>query len=509
MWAELEDMYIKNYQKINYDLNTKLSYIAALRESKKAKKVISQIDNLLIEYPHQIDAYISSMFTLNKLSEYEKALNIGLKGQNIDPENFLINYNLGITYSNMKQPENSIRYLLKAESKKTDRNLFDLWMTLAAQYIKLNDMNEARKVINKCKQIDGNNILIRYQEASVENQSGNLLKAEKLLQSVLRDSPEHIEANYMYGILQLKWANFDKCIKYYKYRVKRHGSDRVGFFDDFNFPKINKDKKLIIGWEQGIGDQLLFFRLMEEFSKLVKEVTYISTEKLLPVLQKNYPKIKFITEKKLNLMSKDLYRDYEKINLSSIIYYLRNIHNISSNSINLKCDISKRKSYLNKIKKEKKVIGLSWKSSNDDLKKDKSYPIEILEPILKDTENSFICLQYGDVQNDIQEIKKKYLIDIQYEKNLDYYNSIEDLLALISICDEVITCSNITAHLSGSLGIPTRLVLPKVKGRLWYWHEAHIEYNRSLWYPSVIIYVQEKQGCWSSVIDKIAKDLKE
>ena len=136
MWSDIENLYKENYRKINYDLNMELSYIAALRENRKTEQVLSQIDNLLIQYPNHIDVYISSMFNLNKLNEYEKALDVGLRGRDIDPDNFLMLYNMGITYSNLKQPENSIYYLLKAESQNSDGNLFDLWMTLAAQYIK-------------------------------------------------------------------------------------------------------------------------------------------------------------------------------------------------------------------------------------------------------------------------------------------------------------------------------------------------------------------------------------
>lgn len=509
MWLDIENLYKENYRKINYDLNIELSYIAALRENRKTEQVLSQIDNLLIQYPNHIDAYISSMFNLNKINEYEKALNVGLRGCDIDPDNFLMLYNMGITYSNLKQPENSIYYLLKAESQKSDGNLFDLWMTLAAQYIKLNAMDKAHGAIDKCKKIGGNSTLIRYQEASIENQSGNLKKAEKLLQSVLKENPNHIEANYMYGLLQLKWGNFDKCLKYFKYRVKRDGLSRVGFFDDFNLPKLDIDTKIIIGWEQGIGDQLLFFRLMEQFSKLVKEIIYVSSEKLLPVLQKNYPNINFITEYQLNSQTIDLYHDYIKLNLGSVLYYLKNIHDITSNSKPLKCEDHKKNFYLKKYKKEKKIIGLSWFSSNDELKDDKSYKLEILEPIFNDSRYSFLCLQYGDVKNDLQKIKNKYQININYEEKLDYYNNICELLALISICDEVITCSNITAHLAGSLGISTKLLVPRIKGRLWYWHEAHIKNDKSLWYPNVRIYAQEKQGTWNQEVIQIKKDLKE
>jgi len=506
-WDKIEELYENNFKKIIYDLQIELSYLAAIRENKKTGKVLSKIDSLLTQYPNQIDFYISSIFTLNKLNEYQKALEIGLKGRDLEPENFYISYNLGITYSNLNKPKDSINYLLQAQNYKTNQNLFDLWMTMSAQYIKLNEMNNAREILKKCEKIYGSNTLTRFQNASIESQSGNSKEAESLLKSILKEDPTHVEANYMLGINYLKMKNFKEAFKYYKYRIKRDGSRKVGLFNDLELPEINKKSKILIAWEQGIGDQLLFFRLMHKFSELVEEITYITQEKLLLVLQNNYPNINFITEKELNIESNKLYKDYIKLNLGSILYYIDDIK-LDINDSFLKCDYEKKISYSNKFKSEKKLVGLSWFSSNEEIKDDKSYNLECLFPIFKDPRYSFISLQYGDVQKNIQYIHEKYEIKIQYDKELDYFNNIYDLLALISICDEVITCSNITAHLAGSLGIPTSLLLPKAKGKLWYWHESQIKDDRSVWYPSVKVYNQDTQGDWDDVIQKLKDKLK-
>ena len=80
------------------------------------------------------------------------------------------------------------------------------------------------------------------------------------------------------------------------------------------------------------------------------------------------------------------------------------------------------------------------------------------------------------------------------------------LASLIDICDFVITVSNTNAHLSGSLGKKTYLLLPKGKGRLWYWSS---ENKKSNWYPSIEILQQNVAGSWESVINKLRKILKD
>ena len=91
-------------------------------------------------------------------------------------------------------------------------------------------------------------------------------------------------------------------------------------------------------------------------------------------------------------------------------------------------------------------------------------------------------------------------------KELDNFNDINGMASLIDICDFVITVSNSNAHLSGALGKETFLLLPKGKGKLWYWTS---EDNKSIWYPSIQIIEQEEPGYWNEAILKLSKIIKE
>ena len=90
--------------------------------------------------------------------------------------------------------------------------------------------------------------------------------------------------------------------------------------------------------------------------------------------------------------------------------------------------------------------------------------------------------------------------------NKDNFNDLNGITSLIEICDFVITVSNTNAHISGALGKKTFLLLPKGKGRLWYWSSKN---NKSLWYPSIEVIEQNVAGSWNSVINKLSKLVKE
>ena len=121
-----------------------------------------------------------------------------------------------------------------------------------------------------------------------------------------------------------------------------------------------------------------------------------------------------------------------------------------------------------------------------------------MAPIL--TKNKIISLQYGDVKQEISQVNSQEKLNIIYDHELDYYDDINSLAALISICDEVITCSNVTAHIAGRLGVKTYLIVPKSFGHIWYWNSISSD---SRWYPSVNIFRQENEGDWSHLVENI------
>ena len=87
-------------------------------------------------------------------------------------------------------------------------------------------------------------------------------------------------------------------------------------------------------------------------------------------------------------------------------------------------------------------------------------------------------------------------------ESVDNFNDLNGLTSLIDICDFVITVSNTNAHISGALGKKTYLLLPKGKGKLWYWSS---EKNKSVWYNSIRIIEQKTADIWGESINKLKK----
>ena len=114
----------------------------------------------------------------------------------------------------------------------------------------------------------------------------------------------------------------------------------------------------------------------------------------------------------------------------------------------------------------------------------------------------YVCLQYGDVKEEIQKVKEKHGIDICELEEVDKFNDIDHLAALISACDQVVSVSNVTVHLAGAIGIPSKILVPT--NNLFYLGVNDVD---SCWYPSLKLFRQRKLEGWEEQLAKIKEEI--
>ena len=90
----------------------------------------------------------------------------------------------------------------------------------------------------------------------------------------------------------------------------------------------------------------------------------------------------------------------------------------------------------------------------------KSIELARLQKVLTKFNCDVINLQYGDVKTKVEEFSNDVNFKIINDHDVDVYNDIEGLAALIEICDLVVTIPNITIQLAGALGKKAWAVVP-------------------------------------------------
>lgn len=151
--------------------------------------------------------------------------------------------------------------------------------------------------------------------------------------------------------------------------------------------------------------------------------------------------------------------------------------------------------------KEKRLrIGLAWSGNpahrND---RNRSIPLETLQPLLNLTEVDFICLQ-TQVRSEEDALLATMPIRDFRSDMIDF----ADTAALASLVDLVISVDTSVAHLAGALGKTTWVLLPTVCD--WRWM---LERTDSPWYPTVRLFRQSRPRDWDSVIRRVRDAVKE
>ena len=450
-------------------------------------------------------AYIDLAHLYNILEKYDLSINFYNQAINIEPNDPQLFFNRGIAFENQKKIELALNDYENA--LKINPNLDFVLSNKSGALSKLGLLNQALIEIDKAIKINKNNLDHLMKKAAFYQDLKDYKSANQIYDLVIRMNPNFYEALSRKSLNQLLLGKFIEGWKLYDNRW-------------WNTPKLQTSKpellnfditdKVILVWpEQGLGDQILYSSLLPE-ALTSKNTFLVSLDiRLIDIYTRSFAyfsNIKFIPHNKL-LASECLY-DFQ-IPIGSLGKFFRN--HLKDFDRQPKGFLKSSTDQANKLKEKlglmnKKICGISWRSANKQFGYEKSIALNELLPVLSRPDTIFLNLQYGEVEEEIENFSARHNINIIHISEIDNFNDIDGLTSLISICDFVVTSSNVTAHLAGALNKSTYLLIPYNYGRIWYWGENAY---RSLWYPSINICRCNKSESWDHAIKLLSLKLSE
>ena len=474
--------------------------IGKLYEKIKEFAIANQFyKNLLNEKSFSPDIYYRYGYTLIDMGNPNAAISFFETIQKKEKNNEIINTYIGVANYELKNYEKAQKLFFKVVSN--NPNNYNAYSYLGKCFQKRGLFDRAKEFFLKSLLIKLNNKMALNNLASLYEIQGDIKKAEILYKTSIENHINNYEALMALSICQLNQFNYKEGWENYKYRWDvKHTYEK---YRTYNFRKLTvSDKKItsVLVWgEQGLGDQILFLRFLFDLSLIAKNI-YIDVDKRLePIITRSFPQIKFYDKEKINLK----YSVDSHIPIGDLPgFFIKDNNDLKKQSQKyiLSDPEQKYKLKTNFDSKNQLICGISWKSINDNVGKNKSLTLEDLKPILSIPNITFIDLQYTDTKIERAELYTKYGLTVNKISFIDNLNDLNGLSSLIDFCDFVVTISNSNAHISGALGKETFLMLPKGKGNIWYWIS---EKQKSIWYPSIQIIEQEVAGSW----DRTLKDL--
>ena len=314
--------------------------------------------------------------------------------------------------------------------------------------------------------------------------------------------PDYAEGWFNKAVLNLSLKKYQAGWGNYDWRLKTKDFQLEMAIEGLALWSGLKCKHLLIFSEQGVGDIIFYASMLEIAKNRVDSITISVDLRLLPILSRSFPEIKFI-DKSVPLDA-SLYD--AQIPFASLPVVMNITPDMVGRRVPYLIDNDELTTTLkNKLCSKKRLkCGVAWKSKNQRLGIDKSILLSDLNDIFQVDGYEFINLQYGDTQQEIKDLENNYAAKLTTIEGIDLFKNIDGLLSIIQACDFIVTTSNVTAHLAGALGKTTFLLVPYSAGRIWYWHQEAI----SSWYPSISLYSQGQNFEWNGAIKDIALRLK-
>jgi len=261
------------------------------------------------------------------------------------------------------------------------------------------------------------------------------------------------------------------------------------------------EKTILLQAEQGIGDVIQFCRYVKPLSDLGAHVILEAPKKLVNLLKS--------LDGKYEVISIDdalPHFDY-RCPIMSLPHALKTtLHNIPLSQGYLKAD-QKRVSQVQdelrlKNPRSMKLCGISWLSKADKTGLFRSVHLKDFISMLAKDDLLYVNLQYGEVDQEIDQLAKDLGVTVINLKSVNMYDDIDGLAAIIEACDLIISIDNTTVHLAGALGKDTRVLLPFVPA--WRWM---LDRKDSPWYQSLRLYRQPAVFDWCGAFAHLKDDL--
>jgi tetratricopeptide (TPR) repeat protein len=407
----------------------------------------------------------------------------------------------------------------------------------AAAYARLGRFEEALALFDRLVKADPESALAHANRGKVLAELGRFEEACAAYKKALIENPQHAPAWNNLGVARAALGRYDEAIEAYE-------SASLGENQNFDagHPLFNKAAALLVQgqyakgfetyaqrfaagatnapprvetaapWsgervdgllrirgEQGVGDQLLFTRLLPLVFARTPRVAIDCDPRIASLLKRAYPQLEAVLGP--NEVSDDVSAHIAIGDVAGVLQLAPD--DIAPLPIVMQADARRTDELRGKyqtLAQGRPIVGVAWASPRARLARPKTARLEHWGALLREP-YFFVSLQYGDDRADVEAARRAFGCEIYRDESVDQMRSIEDFAAQLSALDRIVTISNTTAHVAGALGLACLVLVPPAFGLHWYWG---LESAKTPWYPSLTLLRRALSAPWESQIEEAA-----
>ena len=329
-------------------------------------------------------------------------------------------------------------------------------------------------------------------------------KADEMYAKLMYLNPTHSDL-HAYGAYLVKHKRFAEGFKFLQHRFQKEDLDQK-----VSFPQIFKNKKkrwniknditdkiILVHFEQGFGDTIMFARFIDELKKRCKEVFMVIQKELVSLFKDSDLGVEIYTEAEVP----DLRYDFWIPMMDLPIVCETKPETIPNAQGYLKVPQSKvdayRSQYINNNNKFK--IGIAYEGTLASKETNRDIPLEYLYPLMNLPDVEVYSFQVDDLNHQMDRVPP----EAEFIRLGKTFKSWEDTACAMNCMDLIVTTHNGVMNLAGALGKKTFGIFNTISE--WRWFDTQGE--DLVWYKSIKPFTCPTSNAWEDPVNRIMEEI--
>lgn len=322
--------------------------------------------------------------------------------------------------------------------------------------------------------------------------------ARDLLHEALQVAPDWVASRMELALLEASLGRFEHAVPHWPWRFRAEHQRQRRPFPQPAWDGVRRSGQTLVLWaEQGVGDEVLWLSLVPDLLAAGMALVIECDRRLTDLLRRSFAGVTVVARQD---PPDPAALDPQAVQMSLAELFLH-VPPRTGRSGYLHADGDKVARLRRRLQDQaggRPLIGLSWRSNAVGHGKNKSLALDQWRTILSVPDVSFVALQYGDIDADLAAAEAATGVRVLRARDIDIMNDLDGFAGLVAAMDKVITTSNTTVHFAGALGVETQVLLPRTRGRLWYYG---VDDTSMRWYGGVRLHRQSVQDRWDDVLE--------
>ncbi len=409
-----------------------------------------------------------------------------------------------LVYTDIKDNVRAIGYYEKALEKYPDN--FTIYNMLGHLYSTCyQDRYKDKQIyyLHKAFELAPQNRIIVKNLAYVYGKFDEIAKADEMYAKLMYLNPTHSDL-HAYGAYLVKHKRFAEGFKFLQHRFQKEDLGNVAFPEllktkkkKWNMKMDISNKIILVHFEQGFGDSIMFARFIDEMKLRCKEVKLVVQDSLIPLMKDSKLGVEVYSEHEIPNITYDLWVPMMDLPIicetsPDTIPRAEGFLKVPQAKIN-----AYKKEYINDNDKLK--IGIAYEGTMASKETNRDIPLEYLYPLMRLPDVEVYSFQVDDLTRQMDRIPE----DTNLIRLGKTFKDWEDTACAMNCMDLMVTTDNGVMNLAGALGIKTFGIFNRISE--WRWFKT--EGDDIAWYKSIKPFTCPTSDDWTNPVNRILEEV--